>query len=127
MATAAEIRDKAARKLGILGVGNTLRAEHQADLDEAYLDVYNMLAADDLTPWDFDEEVPDDLVEPVVSLVAYARYVDYGVPQERSLKIVRDAEGAPPTGVSLGRPAAISVIKQMLKSNTYEPIKSLYF
>lgn len=90
MATSAEIREKAARKLGVLGVGQTLRSEISDDLDEAYTEVYRELESDDMALWEIDEEVPDQFVWPVVAMVAYRRAVEYGVPQERFVRIAGD-------------------------------------
>ena len=49
MTTVAEIRNKAARRLGVLGVGQTLQNNIQADLDEAYEEVYSFLQTKSLT------------------------------------------------------------------------------
>ena len=83
MATAAEIRDKAAFKLGVKTLGQALENSVSKDLDEAYTEVYNRLRAEDLVNWDSAAEVPDDIVSPVVDLVAFARAVEYGIAGQR--------------------------------------------
>ncbi|MBT8439718.1 MAG: hypothetical protein KJO91_08325, partial [Gammaproteobacteria bacterium] len=66
MATAADIRNKAATRLGIYGEGETLPSYESNDLDEAYTETYARLAAKSLALWDIDEEVPDEYVTHVV-------------------------------------------------------------
>lgn len=73
MATAAEIRNKAADKLGIKAVGQTLEHAIKSDIDSAYVEVYARLRDEDLVNWAFTAEVPDAIVDPVVDLVAFAR------------------------------------------------------
>lgn len=90
MATAAQIRDKAARKLGLYGTGQTLRAAHAADLDEAYAEIYAELELIDLVTWAFDEDVPDALTRVVVDLVAGSRVNEYSVPAEKYQRLTRD-------------------------------------
>ena len=85
MATAAEIRNKASLKLGIGALGQTLESAVSKDLDDAYTEVYARLRDEDLVSWAFTSEVPDELVDPVVDLVAFAR--SYMVSGERYQRI----------------------------------------
>jgi hypothetical protein len=94
MATAAEIRNKAAKKLGLFGTGQTLRSEIAANLDQAYAEVYAELELQSLATWSFSGDVPDALVRSVVSLVAGSRVDEYSVPTEKYARIVRENEGA---------------------------------
>ena len=87
MATAAEIRDKAGSKLGIKTLGQALENSVSSDLDEAYIEVYDRLRAEDLVNWDISAEVPSDIVDPVVYLVAFARATEYGIAGERYQRI----------------------------------------
>ena len=123
MATAQEIREKAAKKLGVLGTGQTLQSETAADIDAAYTEVYAQLDTLNLTTWDSDEEVPDELVKPVVDLVAYARVDEYSVPDNRYTRIRRDALGDKLTG----DPSARQVIKELQASNVYSTPTPDYF
>ena len=52
MATATQIREKALKKLGVKAIGSTTQSEIQADVDNAYTEVYAMLNTLNLTPWD---------------------------------------------------------------------------
>jgi len=91
MATAAEIRDKAAFKLGVKALGQALENSVSSDLDNAYIEVYDRLRAEDLVNWDSTADVPNDVVDPVVFLVAFARTVEYGVAGERYQRIALGA------------------------------------
>lgn len=91
MATSAEIRNKAAKKLGLYGTGQTLRSAIATDIDAAYTEVYGRLQSLQLTTWGAAQEVPASLVEPVVALVANARVNEYSVPLERYQRIKADA------------------------------------
>lgn len=115
MATAEEIRDKAAKKLYVLSTGQTLRSEIAADLTEAYKEVYAALDAMSLITWDFDDEVPDEFVWPVVSLVAMARANEYAVPVDHYQRLAVDANGA------------TRHMRELLASNVYETPKADYF
>lgn len=94
MASAAEIRNKALRRLGVLAIGQTATAEQGADLEAAYAEVYAALLERNLAVWGASEAVPDYLVNPVVALVAYARVNEYSVSDSRYQRLARDAGSA---------------------------------
>lgn len=123
MATAAQIRDKAAKKLGLFGTGQTLRGAISADLDDAYTEVYGMLSKKKLTTWDSDEPIPDEFVFPVVALVADARKNEYAIPDRKYLRIMLDARGDG-TPRNIG---AIATIKVMQATNVYKTPTAEYF
>jgi hypothetical protein len=115
MADAAAIRNQALKKLGILATGQTAQAEVATDLDAAYTQVYAMLDSLSLTTWDFDEEVPDEFVIPVVHLVAGSRKDEYSVPNDRYARIKADED------------KAVMTIKEMQASNVYKTPEAEYF
>jgi hypothetical protein len=123
MATAAEIREKALKKLGIKAIGNATQSEIQADLDEAYTEVYAMIDTLDLATWDIDDEVPDEFVQAVKDWVAYLRVDEYSIPNDRYQRIVRDAmgDGTP------NFPGSEARIKKMQASNVYKQPTAEYF
>ena len=94
MATAATIRNKASFKLGIGARGQTLEGSVSKDLDEAYDEVYARLRDEDLVNWHSTSEVPDEIVSPVVDLVAFSRVDEYGVSGERYQRIAIAANQA---------------------------------
>ena len=115
MATAAEIRNKAVKKLGVLATGQTLESEIAADLDEAYSEVYAALSAKNLTTWAEDEEVPPEYIGPVVALVAFARVDEYGVPNDRYQRIAGDVS------------RATAEIRELQESNVYKTPTAMYY
>ena len=115
MATAAKIREKALKNLGVRSTGQTTQSEIQADMDEAYTEVYAMLEALDLATWDSDEDIPAEMVNPVVWLVASVRKDTYSIPNDRYQRISTDAA------------AAIPLIKELQASNTYKTPTAEYF
>jgi len=94
MATAAEIRNKAGFKLGVKAIGQALENAVSSDLDAAYTEVYNRLRAEDLVNWAESAEVPDDLVSPVVDLVAFSRADEYRVNGEKYQRLMLAASQA---------------------------------
>jgi len=91
MASAATIRNKAAKKLGLLGTGQTLQSAISADLDAAYTEVRAELEELGIMLWGAADAVPDALVGPMVSLVAGARVNEYSVPNDRYQRVMADA------------------------------------
>ncbi len=94
MATVAELRNKVSFKLGIGARGNTLESSISDDLDQAYAEVYARLRSEDLVSWAFTSEVPDELITPVVDLVAFSRVDEYGVSAERWQRVANSASQA---------------------------------
>lgn len=115
MATAAEIRNKAAKRMGLFGTGQTLRSAIAADLDAAYTELYAVLSAKELVVWDEDEAVPSEFVDDLVTLLAYSRLDEYSVPLERYNRIVSKVPGAIPR------------IRALQASNVYKVPTADYF
>ena len=123
MATAAQIRERALRKLGINAAGQTTQAEVREDLDQAYQEVHAMLSTKNIAPWDFDEDIPDEFAEPVVFLVADSRKDDYAIPNDRYQRITLGAigDGSP------NNPGAEAKIRIMQASNAYKTPPAEYY
>ena len=115
MASPAEIVNRAAKRLGKLGSGQTLASNLKADLDQSYTEVYARLAVRNLTTWDETEDVPDEYAEPVVNLVAEKRITDFSVPPARAIEIASFAANAIPE------------IKELQASNVYKTPEVDYF
>lgn len=115
MATAAQIRDRAATRLGILGEGETLPSYESADLDDSYTEIYAQLGALSLAVWDFDDEVPDEYVSPVVTMVAFNRIDDYSVSNDRYSRL-----GA-------ANQQAIPMIRELQTDDVYTQDQPEYF
>ena len=86
--TPAQIRNEAGKKLNIFGEGQTLRPEHSADLDNAYLEVHAELQHDGLVTWASTASIPVRYEWPIISLVAASRAVKYNVATERYQQIL---------------------------------------
>lgn len=94
MATKAEIRQKVAKRLGLLGQGASLSAAIGADLDDAYDEVYDELESSGLTIWADTGSMPARCVDPFVDLCAARRITDYGVSNDRALRILQSERTA---------------------------------
>ena len=81
----------AATRLGILGEGETLPSYESDDLDQSYIEVHAQLDALNIVVWDFDEDIPDEYVNPVTDLVAFGRINDYGIPNDRYQRVAQSA------------------------------------
>ena len=115
MATPAQIRDRAATRLGILGEGEVLPSYESADLTAAYAEVYAKLDTIGLAVWEYTENIPDEYAGHVVDLVAEARINDYGIPNDRYSRISASAK------------TAILGIKEQQASNSYVTPTPDYF
>lgn len=88
MATTTEIRDRTAYALGVAPVGQTPQNQHATRITTAYNEVYQALKARRLVTWTSTGDIPDEVAEHVISLVAYnCMNSGYGVSQERGERI----------------------------------------
>lgn len=94
MATQSEVRDRAAVDLGILRLGQSLQSQDATRITEGYAEVYAMLVDEGLAVWAMSSEVPDAIVQPVVSLVADNCLNSYGVSEIRYQRIKLEAANA---------------------------------
>lgn len=97
MATVSEVQTRALRRLGVLARGQTARAEDESEMSEAYAELYSMLDKKSLAVWgDVDDEVPDEYVDPIASLLAFSRVDEYSVPVQRYQRLAaKDALALP--------------------------------
>lgn len=89
--TATEVRNRALRKLGVLGLGETPDSTMAADMDQVYAEVYARLEEEHLTTWASDADIPDLMAGPVADLCALERVDEYPTSQLRYEKIARVA------------------------------------
>jgi hypothetical protein len=94
MATPAQIRNRAATMLGILGEGETLPSYESNDMTESYSEVYAQLSAKNMAVWDLADDVPAEYAPHVVSLVAAGRMDDYSIPNDKYSRIAATASQA---------------------------------
>lgn len=94
MATKQQVRVKALRLLGIIGVGVTPSGPQDADMSDAYSEVYAELEELDLLEWAEDDDIPTRFVDVIVNLVASKRVDEYGVSNDRYQRIMSKAANA---------------------------------
>ena len=112
MAVKADIRNKALDKHGLIASGQTADSNHQADLDAAYDEVYEELRTEGLAVWPSTGTINDELVNPLVALVASKRLDEYGVPDRAYQSIASQAANAiPQIRRILARPYTGSSVK----------------
>ena len=88
MATASEIRDRAANDLGLLRLGQSLQSQDSTRITDGYTEVYAKLKKDGLATWASTAEVPDELVPHVVAMVARNCLLTYPASPERYQRIM---------------------------------------
>ena len=92
MATAVQIRTRAATMLGIHGEGQVLPSAKAEDLDASYVEVYAQLAIKDQVTWSSTEDIPDEYAPYITALVAWGRVINYPVDPKRYQLIQLAAE-----------------------------------
>lgn len=94
MATRAEVRKRALIKLGRASLSQTPESYLDADMVNAYNEVYRTLQEMDLVYWGQTSDVPDEVANHVATLMAWFRVNDYGVSAERHTRLAVDASSA---------------------------------
>lgn len=84
----------AARKLGILGTGQTLESDYQADLVQAYAEVHAELEAQGKIDFGPAANIPNRFADIFACMVAHKRLAVYKPPPERQAQIENDYAGA---------------------------------
>jgi len=90
MATSAEIRNQALRKLGVLGAAGTASSEDSQDMDKAYNEVYAQLDSIELAYFTQDN-VPDEVSNAVAAKCAWARVSEHLVSEARFQRVRSEA------------------------------------
>lgn len=115
MATTAQVIEMTATRLGILGYGETLPSRINTDLNQAYTEVHAQLDIKSMATWDIDEDIPEEYVTHVVTLMAAARADDYGIPNDRYQRLM------------MAESKALGEILELQTSNTYKTPQADYF
>ena len=115
MATAVQIRTRAATMLGIHGEGQTLPSAKAEDLDASYKEVYDALEIKDQVTWEFDEDIPDEYAPHITAMVAWGRVINYPADPKRYQLIQFAASKAP------------LEIKELQASDAYSTPTAKYF
>lgn len=94
MATESQLKAKALKILGVLGVGVTPSGPKDADMQEAYNEVYAELDSINLVEWANGSDIPNKYVDTVANLMASKRVEVYPVSTERYQRIMSKAAQA---------------------------------
>lgn len=92
--TIAQVRNRALTKLVKLPLGQTPTGAQADDMENAYNQVYSRLEQLGLVSWSSTDDIPDEFVEDVVSLMAFERAE--GVPDNLYVRLRDDASRAVP-------------------------------
>lgn len=87
----AEIRNRALRRLGVIGWGETPDSTIADDMDQAYAEVFAHLEEANVSVWAIAADVPNGIVRPLVNLCALARSVEHKISELRLSKIISEA------------------------------------
>ena len=96
MATLLSVKQKALRRLGVLGAGQTMSGDQDTQVTTAYNSIYDRLLAKDLVAWAKNSDVPDSFVESFVSILAFELANEYGVSDSRWQRLQLAAMKAEP-------------------------------
>lgn len=96
MATLLSVKQKALRKLGVIGISQDLTGDQNAQATTAYNSVYDRLLSKNLVAWAKDDDIPDEYVEPVASIIAFELTNEYGVSDSRFQRLQYSALQAEP-------------------------------
>jgi len=83
MATKAEIRNMAARKVGVLGIGQSLSAQYTDIIDAAYDSLFHQLRKLGLNTWAYAAEVPTEIEDYYSTVVAGKCCLELGASTEK--------------------------------------------
>lgn len=94
MATQADVRKRALRKLGLASTNQAPTSDLDSDMQAAYTEVYALLENMKLTFWGETSAVPDEVANHVAAMMAFERVNDYGIGSERYARIEREKNAA---------------------------------
>lgn len=104
MATAQQVRNRAAYLLGLEEPGDTVSGSDDTYLQQVYSEVYNQLKTDGLNYWPSTGAVPDEFVPHVSALMAFYCTEDYSISDIRMQRIIAKARVADKEIRKLGQP-----------------------
>ena len=94
MATIAQLRNRALKKLRVLEEGETPTNEVIADVLAAYTSLHDRLSKDGAITWDFDEDIPSEAERPMVAILAAEMADDFGVDEMRYQRLLAESTRA---------------------------------
>lgn len=91
-ATASELIDRAAQKLGLLRLGQSLTAHDSERITKAYAEIYEKLKKDGYATWAYSGNIPNEFVNDLAFLISDSCADDYGLSQARYERIKLGAQ-----------------------------------
>jgi hypothetical protein len=118
-----EMKERIARKLGVLAVGNTLSAEDGELIGERCLSLQKQLESLEIVSIDFDDGI-DELIDDVIVAMAAALLVDdFQLGEPKRSKIA--GEGV--LGLPIASVAERQLRKVLAPQRVSQPVKAEYF
>ena len=77
------VKQKALRKLGVLGATQTATGDQDAQATTSYNSIYARLLSKDLVGWAQDGPIPDEFIEPMSNILAFELANEYGISDSR--------------------------------------------
>ena len=124
MATKAQVRNKALKKLQVLEEGESPTNEVISDVEEVYDELHRYLLNRGAVFWDSDEEIPDECVRPMVVMLAAEMADDFGVNEQRYQRLQVEAYGI--GGKENGSGGAFQSLMRMAHTYVYKPTVAEY-
>ena len=92
--TVAQVVESAARKLGLIGRGQTLESDFNTDLTNAYNEVHSEWESRNAISWGPAAAVPDQYANAMATFTAMKRALEYKMPAERLVQLQAENEMA---------------------------------
>lgn len=117
------MKERVARKLGVLAVGNSLSAEDGQLIGERCLSLQKQLEALEIVTIDFDEGIDELYDDIIVAMIAALLVDDFMLPEPKRSTIAR--EGI--LGLPVASPAERQLRKVLAPQRVSKPVKAEYF
>ncbi len=117
MATKTQAGKKALEKLRVIEEDGTPSTDATNDIEAAYDELHPWLLSKSAVNWDVDEDIPDESVRSIVTILAATMADDFGVDEMRYQRLQIEAYGYPDNP---GGPCALSTLIALVK-NDYIP------
>ncbi|MEN8171422.1 MAG: hypothetical protein ABFS03_00930 [Chloroflexota bacterium] len=89
--TKTQVATKVLEKLGVLESGATADSADLTIIEDKYDSWYGVLAAEDKVSWGSGDNIPNEAVASVVSIIANDCLTEFIIPQDKQVIIDRDA------------------------------------
>ena len=94
MATKSALRNKVLKKLRVIAEGETPSSEIITDVEATYDELHADLSTKKAITWDIDEDIPDEAVRSMVSIIAAEIADDFAVDEARYQRLKFESEQA---------------------------------